>query len=146
MGNYWDDYTGSDCDGDGIGDTPYPISGGENQDRYPLMFLYGEEPAVNITTPAKGWLYIRNFKILPFFTTILFGNVKIEANAANYIYGIDRVEFYVDNWLRRTDTTSPYSWTWRLNSHIKHRHTIRVVAYDNEGNSATDEILVWKFF
>lgn len=25
--NYWDDYSGTDEDGDGFGDTPYPISG-----------------------------------------------------------------------------------------------------------------------
>lgn len=36
-GNYWDDYTGSDEDDDGIGDTPYAISGGNNSDDYPLM-------------------------------------------------------------------------------------------------------------
>lgn len=36
-GNYWDEYTGVDFDGNGIGDTPYNISGGVNQDKYPLM-------------------------------------------------------------------------------------------------------------
>lgn len=37
MGNYWDDYSGVDTDDDGIGDTPYIISGSAaSQDNYPL--------------------------------------------------------------------------------------------------------------
>ena len=38
-GNYWYVYNGTD--GDGIGDTPKPIYGGDNEDRYPLMEPYG---------------------------------------------------------------------------------------------------------
>nr|QNO45663.1 hypothetical protein LOFKPPND_00001 [Methanosarcinales archaeon ANME-2c ERB4] len=33
-GNY---YTGTDSDGDGIGEDPHPIPGGESIDRFPLM-------------------------------------------------------------------------------------------------------------
>ena len=38
LGNYWDDYTGSDKNNDGIGDTPYNIDG--DKDYYPLMERY----------------------------------------------------------------------------------------------------------
>jgi parallel beta-helix repeat protein len=35
-GNYWNDYSGNDTTGDGLGDTPYDIPGGSNQDQLPL--------------------------------------------------------------------------------------------------------------
>jgi parallel beta-helix repeat protein len=38
-GNYWDDYEGEDLDKDGIGNTPYVITG-KNTDYYPLMGRY----------------------------------------------------------------------------------------------------------
>ncbi len=42
-GNYWDDYDGVDeYPKDGIGDTPYNIPGGSNQDRYPWMYPDGD--------------------------------------------------------------------------------------------------------
>jgi hypothetical protein len=36
IGNYWSDYSGTDKDGDGVGDTPYVIDP-LNLDRYPLV-------------------------------------------------------------------------------------------------------------
>ena len=38
-GNYWSDYTGTDANHDGIGDTPYVIDA-NNTDHYPLMVPY----------------------------------------------------------------------------------------------------------
>ena len=49
-GNYWDSYIGDDAfwgqnqemnGSDGVGDTPYNIFSGSNQDQYPLMIPYG---------------------------------------------------------------------------------------------------------
>jgi parallel beta-helix repeat protein len=38
LGNYWDDYTGTDADGDGIGDTLYSID--RDSDNYPLTMPF----------------------------------------------------------------------------------------------------------
>ena len=55
-GNYWSDYTGTDANGDGIGDTPYVIYE-NNQDNYPLMKQFETSPAQPIApviTPDTG--------------------------------------------------------------------------------------------
>ncbi len=49
IGNYWDTYTGSDTDHDGIGDRPYILPGNSSQDSHPLI-------ARIQTPPARVWV------------------------------------------------------------------------------------------
>lgn len=50
QGNYWDDYQDYDSNKDGIGDTPYDIPGGDNQDQYPLGYFLNQDPQAFINS------------------------------------------------------------------------------------------------
>ena len=63
LGNYWDDYTGSDADNDGIGDTPYSTK--SDNDDYPLM-----EPCENYFIPALAPRPVHNLNTGEDFETI----------------------------------------------------------------------------
>ena len=67
-GNYWDDYNGTDGDGNGIGDTPYLIQP-QNQDNYPFMnpipscpggIPVGQLP-VAVASPTNQTIHISQF-------------------------------------------------------------------------------------
>ena len=52
LGNYWDDYTGTDADGDGIGEAPYSINSDNDND--PLMEPFENYGIPYIRTPING--------------------------------------------------------------------------------------------
>jgi len=54
-GNFWDNYTGTDADHNGVGDTPH-ILDGSNQDRYPLMSPWSQLVTVPFFSQRdSGW-------------------------------------------------------------------------------------------
>ena len=65
-GNYWNNYTGNDTTGDGLGDTPYNITGG-CQDMLPLVYAsaelneYPTDNATDISRPPVNLsVYVAN--------------------------------------------------------------------------------------
>jgi PKD repeat protein len=93
-------------------------------------------PEINITRPMNG-LYIANKEMMPIGRTIIIGKITIKVNATD-ASGIDRVEFYIDNESKNNDTATPYEWEWDEMAFFG--HSIKVVAYDKAGNTASDEI------
>jgi hypothetical protein len=116
----------------------FNTSGAENKD-----------PKVCIVKPQRG-LYIFNSMIrrylFRFRIPLIIGKITIIANATDEDSGIERVEFYINGELKETDTTEPYSYLWRWNRpRLIHIFCITVVAYDNEGVTAEDCMIVRKF-
>jgi len=54
FGNYWDDYNGTDSDGDGIGDTPYVLND-NNTDHKPLLYPYAEYTLPPEISDVQWW-------------------------------------------------------------------------------------------
>jgi hypothetical protein len=61
-GNYWSDYTGSDPDNDGIGDTAYSVCCVGTVDRNPLMRPFVASPLISVVEGLDGNLYSSTFK------------------------------------------------------------------------------------
>ena len=98
--------------------------------------------STEITEPFKG-IYIANKKIISTLEkTIILGDITIEA--VTYNENVTRMDFYIDNVYKATETSKPYMWTW--SEHITGRKVIKAVAYDNKGNQYSTMITVWKIF
>jgi regulation of enolase protein 1 (concanavalin A-like superfamily) len=80
-------------------------------------------PTVTLTSPANG----------ASFTAPT--NITLTASASDTDGTIARVEFYNGTTLLNADTTSAYSFTW--SSVAAGTYSLRAVAYDNSGASAT---------
>jgi leucyl aminopeptidase len=73
------------------------------------------------------------------FGGIVIGKVDVEVDVGS---SVNKVEFYVDNELKETDTIAPYSWTWDESMTFPPMHQLKVVGYDGDTEVGNDEIRV----
>ena len=92
-------------------------------------------PLIKISKPQKC-LYINNRRIIPFFTAVIIGPIDIKLTGSDEESGLDKICLYIDNELKLCN----YTW----NDEGFGRHTIKAVAHDQEGNTATDTLKIWK--
>jgi hypothetical protein len=85
-------------------------------------------PATAITSPANNGTVSKNT------------NVTVTATATD-VSGITKVEFYVNNVLKCTDTSSPYSCIWPVPSSRNIVYSLISKAYDVAGNIKTSAVV-----
>src|SRR5438105_3554117 len=100
--------------GDRIWSAPIWINQGGTPDTTP--------PTTSITAPANG--------------ATVSGTTSVTATASDNV-GVTKVEFYLDNVLQSTSTTSPYSWNWNTTTSANGAHVLNSKAYDAAGNTGT---------
>ena len=88
------------------------------------VFRNNMAPDISITSPSGH--------------STLLGSVPIDVQAT-HSSGVDRVEFYIDDSLKASDTAAPYSYTWDTRPYEDGLHTIRVRAYNKNGKSSDVE-------
>jgi hypothetical protein len=108
-----------------------------------ILMKIGHVPRVEITKPTKA-IYLFDKKIRDFFMTIVLGGITVDANASDTKYNIERVEFAIDDVLKYTDTTTPYSWKWATLSFFP--RTLTVTVYNTVGNCSSKTINLLKIF
>ncbi|MFZ4456885.1 MAG: Ig-like domain-containing protein [Bacteroidales bacterium] len=76
-------------------------------------------------TPDSGW--------------VVHGAVSFSVNVTSTL-PITKVEFYVDNALKSTDTTYPYSYLWNTRTLSVGAHTLKAIAYDSQSSATISQV------
>ena len=119
---------------------------GESNWSQELIIMVTDEtsPILSIENPTNG-IYLSNKKLLPFPTTLVFGDIDICVTASDSS-GIEKILFYLDDTSHPIAEvlSEPYVFSWNEQSFGK--HVLRVVAIDYAGKQSSSELTIWKFF
>ena len=104
-----------------------------------MNIMIGDDipPKIDIVRPKNG-LYIFDKEILKLSSTIIIGGITIRVNATDDETGIATVSFYINDVLKFSDNEEPYEWQW--DEKAVGMRIIKAIAYDNAGNSKSDEV------
>jgi hypothetical protein len=104
-----------------------------------------EKPQVKIASPKRGKMYYKDQIVKDFIYehTLIIDDFEIYADVKPGNAPIAYVEFYYNNKLIFNDTEKPYRYI--INKFSMKRQHIKIVAYDEEGKSTTDEMRVFFF-
>lgn len=131
---------------------PFDAHYADAADGTPVVVGGNLPPAVGITSPQLGMIYFNGnikgtgilniLQMSHFKNTILLGSTKIFTVHAEDDSGIDKVEFYIDGELIDTIEEAPYNYTYKklIRSIFLKKHTLEVIAYDDEGKTSPASI------
>ena len=129
QGNYWRDYNKYDNNSDGIGDTPYPIPGGNNIDEYPLgYFKQPEQPGGGNQQPIAVSLSISKTSA-NFGELISFTGQGIDSDGSIVGY----------NWRSNLNGTLSTAQSFSTSTLSIGTHTIYFKVQDNNGAWSIDK-------
>jgi len=132
FGNFWDDYNGDDANLDGIGDTPYNISGlAGSVDRFPQIIK--STPQIIIEKPYANELFSYNPPDINL--TIISPNIDIDT----IWYSLNN-DTYMTNNYNFTGSIEQSIWDFLGNGTV----SLKFYANNSYGLIGSSEVRVWK--
>jgi len=133
IGNYWDDYNGTDIDDDGIGDIPYLVSGTSDLvDNYPIWDDGIDPPDIIINSPKN--------------------NEAFGINAPNFNITVDDENPINTTWYTIDDGLTNYTFSGLIGTinqsawDLKEYGVINLTFYANDtaGSIGFKNVIIWK--